>query len=1138
MQSLEKVLCLVYLAVASLPGVAPVPTEGLPRPVQAQPGELALCCGWPDEAHKHNEGLAADGPESGHSPNAGGGVSAELDHRDATQSCLWTESNATEYQIDSQEMEVVCLNILCWADGNLEHLICNLKPRFRPPDSAGLFIIRMRYSVSYSDAEHMSTGPEETFVDATHNARDGEDFLQCVIPIETPSDNYSLAVTITHGFTAVNRPVMRVVPRQIVKPNPPLNLQYNMTPAGELSLSWTDPLPASYSVQYEVRYSTNTSEDTWQRVESVPASPATLSGLRAGLAYTAQVRCRLRDGPGLWSDWSGHLYIYLNEVTYLPARILASTGSNVTVYCIFNNRNVDARNVVWWLNTHEKVPESQYSVVNERVSSVTLLNVRPQKRRGRIGFDVLQCCQQDGENSVCNYRYAAIYAQDISVEISCETNEYLTNMTCKWTPGWPQDSQVKFLYRIGRSCAALEADSRFPQADECPASGRGSNTCTFQPLYMLFCYAMWLENQHELGTMKSNLTYVTPMDVVKPHPPFNLEAEITAPDGYLSIRWQRTELPVYDLQFKVRYAVDGTHVEWKFLGGVYNQSAVIAVADPCVVYVVQVCCGRLDGPGHWSVWSSPVYTAVHDIRAPEWGPDFWRVIQEDPAKKQTSVTLLMKPLRREDLFCSVEGFQVQHQTSTGSTWSEHLNVTTAHTFVWTEDQHSVSVLAFNSRGASVMNYNLTLARHASRARAVQSFSVALVNSSCAALSWYFLPNVSLPESFIIEWKRRRREREQNWAKAVKWIRAPVKARDFYIYDTFFASEEYQFILYPIFLDGAGEPIYNKDDRGRPRGEHAAYVLLLIIAFLSIVLFVTLAISQHQMKKLVWKEVPNPNNCSWAQGVDFKKAETIENLFKHPESLTSCPLLLQSETISEAVIVENMKLPAGKKPASFSEASPSAEEECPRPVHQSTAEPVVPEQPPATSSETSAQSRIQYATVLIPEEPVQRYQQQKSISNSSDEGNFSANNSDISGSFPSSLWEGDNPSGKHSTHGDPRNSCPFTSSEEFSEASDQDDNILDDTGPERDLYYVGLASNDEEDGEEEEEERFLKEDAQMPYGDQREELLHESNPLLGCHSIQDVNKDHKDTPAKNIPLYMPQFRTVSSKIQHHRKPSDI
>lgn len=29
-------------------------------------------------------------------------------------------------------------------------------------------------------------------------------------------------------------------------------------------------------------------------------------------------------------------------------------------------------------------------------------------------------------------------------------------------------------------------------------------------------------------------------------------------------------------------------------------------------------------------------------------------------------------------------------------------------------------------------------------------------------------------------------------------------------------------------------------------------------------------SSFRMKKLLWEDVPNPKNCSWAQGVDFQQ----------------------------------------------------------------------------------------------------------------------------------------------------------------------------------------------------------------------------------------------------------------------------
>ena len=86
---------------------------------------------------------------------------------------------------------------------------------------------------------------------------------------------------------------------------------------------------------------------------------------------------------------------------------------------------------------------------------------------------------------------------------------------------------------------------------------------------------------------------------------------------------------------------------------------------------------------------------------------------------------------------------------------------------------------------------------------------------------------------------------------------------------FFGSEEYGFYLYPVFADGEGEPIYTIGETNihmffcsitfipfstfnlssppvpATRGDPAAYMMLMIISFLSIVLFVTLILSQNQ-----------------------------------------------------------------------------------------------------------------------------------------------------------------------------------------------------------------------------------------------------------------------------------------------------
>lgn len=141
------------------------------------------------------------------------------------------------------------------------------------------------------------------------------------------------------------------------------------------------------------------------------------------------------------------------------------------------------------------------------------------------------------------------------------------------------------------------------------------------------------------------------------------------------------------------------------------------------------------------------------ISAPERGPDFWRVLQENPRLNQTNVTLLFlvgvpflrrffskaghrpgaallhcvcnsvwsvqyicssllfpQPSQREHPLCCVEGLVVQHQTSRGAVWSENVGQVSNYTFSWTEDAHTVTVLASNALGSSSRNSKMILIR--------------------------------------------------------------------------------------------------------------------------------------------------------------------------------------------------------------------------------------------------------------------------------------------------------------------------------------------------------------------------------------------------------------------------------------------
>lgn len=184
-----------------------------------------------------------------------------------------------------------------------------------------------------------------------------------------------------------------------------------------------------------------------------------------------------------------------------------------------------------------------------------------------------------------------------------------------------------------------------------------------------------------------------------------------------------------------------------------------------------------------------------------------------------------------------------------------------------------------------------------------------------------------------------------------------------------------------------------------------------------------------------------------------------------------------------------------------------------------------DQPPG-SNDSSAQSSVTYATVLLSDlkqeqQPIDLHYKDGSGSSSSDEGNFSANNSDISGSFPNGLWELESCRGGEAD--DPRRSCSYNSVEELSETSEQEDNE-EEAREEKDLYYLGMDYPAEDEESEEDEERREETNIELLKNVvlNREDCSVESHPLLGP---EDSSELLSASTCNFSPLYLPHFRTA-------------
>ncbi|KAI3368569.1 hypothetical protein L3Q82_025575, partial [Scortum barcoo] len=1125
------------------------------------PWQDELCCDSPS-AHLTVEGHGTHAPETNRSES-------DLPHYPR---CVF-RSLTTESHLHERSGGT-CLDILCKIDENWENVTCDLQS-LRPPSASldsGLMAVSLQRLLSQREDTEVSDGntaPDNPVV------CEAEDSFTCSVALDTLS-SFVTMVTVSIS-NAVAPPVLLRIPARPVKPSPPVNLSHIQTIEAELILHWDNPSNFdSGPLRYEVRYSSNSSHPAWQvvsysEVVSAPEEPRLPLDLKPRLNYTIQVRCSSLDNPPLWSEWSEPHHIYLDTVSYIPEKVVARPGENVTVYCVFNDHNINASMAMWMLNLKQRLHHSQYHPVNQWVSQIT---VRPSETRM---YDLLQCTQD------WTIPYSQIYVEGASIDIKCETNGDIEAMVCSWKN--TQMTRPAFRSRwADESCDVMEEKERAGEqvGEMGPACLETlTRTCTIQPVRMN-CYKLWLEVPSRLGPIRSKPIYLSPRDHVKPHAPTNVKA-VSQSSRVLTVTWEPPSLPVEGLQCQFRYHSPSTvrvQPEWKIQSPVWVPWAEVAVSDMCRVYVVQVRCMHTNGTGYWSEWSEPVYSTPQNSRGKKSCDAFvglpsqllsvalisGEFFQDDPYRNQTNVTLLFERLHISGHSYCVDGFIVQYQAAGGSVMREQIELVSSYSFEWNQLPQTVTVEAYNSLGSSTNNINMTLERQPRR-RCVRSFSVLAINSTCVSLSWSLLDNSSVPLFMVVQWSPQRQQDSDHHKgqSGERWARVPYNDRPIYLTGDFYGSEDCDFCLYPVFSDGEGEPVYatGMQQFSATRGDPAAYMLLMIISFLSIVLFITLVLSQNQMKRFVWKDVPNPNKCSWAKGLDLKKADTFDHLFRPSDGLPAWPLLLPSENISKVVIVDKVDLSAlttalvqaplvslTPNPSTALSISPppgfdpqidhaqpmqgddllggapsfvlnldSLASSSPRTDQFQLIDPPA-DQPPG-STDSSAQSSVTYATVLLSDpkqeqQPIHLHYKDGSGSSSSDEGNFSANNSDISGSFHGGLWELD----------DPRRSCSYNSVEELSETSEPVDE--EEAREEKDLYYLGMdypAEDEESESDEKQREKETKIELLKNVVLNREDCSVESLPLLGPEDSGEPSEMLSVSSQGFSPLYLPQFRTA-------------
>ncbi|NXO26203.1 LEPR protein, partial [Cisticola juncidis] len=1041
--------------------------------------------------------------------------------------CLWSASNIdcslytasmqarkfipSEINLSAAQQIDWSWNVECWIRGKLDLLVCNLQ--LLRLDLRSDLKVNLLYSGSEPSLGAPSTRSLQGTVRVSPCGCGAQARCQCLVAAPSLNHSYLLWLEAVAGDTALGTPPMVLQPAELVRPEAPVKLHLELAERGQVRLCWSSPAVLPFPLQHQVRVSAPPGHGDSQVLQVALDSSVAIDNALLDSPCSVQVRSRNLHGPGFWSDWSSPYNLTLGaQVLYFPPKTLTSAGSNISFLCIYKNHTqpVEAREVVWWLNLAEEIPASQYSLVSNRVSKVTLFNLKATQPRGSFFYNALYCCHQSRE---CHHRYAEFYVVDMDFNISCQTDGYLTKMTCRWSANPTTlllgSLQLRY-YRSQIYCSDFPSPPPSSEVKECRLQRNHSFECTFQPIFLLSGYTLWIEFQHFLGTLQSSPTCVIPADVVKPLPPSNVGAELTRNVGLLNVSWSQPVFASRDLTFQIRWRMESRQdIPWQLLevpeaaGG-----AALAVPQPCLQYLVQVRCRERHGSVFWSDWSSTARTPVRDIRGVCWPgtPRGWPGTSRGWALPGTSRGW---PLTENQALCSVSRYIIKHQSPGKSSWEESVDGGTSWTFPWTEPNHTITILAMNSVGISAMNSNLTLSQQMSTVDAVQSLSAYLVNSTCVVVVWSLSPKIPGIKSFVIEWKNLNREEQ------MKWLRVPPDRRKYFIYDHFLLIDKYHFSLYPVFAAGVGKArATDQFAKGgfEPGSGGSLHVVLPIVFSTSVLLLGALLVSHQRVKKLLWEEVPNPKNCSWAQGVDFQQPETLERLFAKPPEPTPCePLLPEAELVLEDISIT--KTSEKEELEDFlgieSTFPPSQDSGCDSSMaFQSSSS-----SRSSQDGEDMAQGDLKYATVTSNPRSsglCRRIRSPRSCLESSCPGEGSI----LSGAFSRSAWEGGNGTLLVFPGSQPSRALSLVSSEGFSEP-------LDEAFPgsaERSLCYLGITSL-----EKGHREVFLP--CQLPSTD----LLRERGLLQ--HVPANVREFiHSSLKPKATIPYVPQFRVPTAKGQ--------
>ncbi|XP_051012911.1 leptin receptor-like, partial [Acomys russatus] len=178
-------------------------------------------------------------------------------------------------------------DIACWMKGDLTLFICHLEPLLKNPFKNYDSKVHLLYNLSDVIDDLPLVPLKDGFQTVQCNCSLRE--CECRVPVPRARLNYSLVMCleVTSAGVSFQSPLMAVQPMLIVKPDPPLGLCMEITDDGNLKISWSSPTVAPFPLQYQVKYSEN-STVIREAAEIVSAASLVVHNVLPGSSYEVQ----------------------------------------------------------------------------------------------------------------------------------------------------------------------------------------------------------------------------------------------------------------------------------------------------------------------------------------------------------------------------------------------------------------------------------------------------------------------------------------------------------------------------------------------------------------------------------------------------------------------------------------------------------------------------------------------------------------------------------------------------------------------------------------------------------------------------------------------------------------------------------